>query len=644
VALLILVGFLGGLVTGISPCIIPVVPVIFAAGAVGATPKTARSGRGRAGATRSGRPGGAVEAEPVAGPEELLSVGAGSGVAVVERSAGGGIPPEEPVADPDDGQRPAAGEPAVTPDPEEVRRLRRHPYAVVGGLVLSFSVTTLVGATVLSALGLPLDLLRKLGLVILTLVAVGLIVPTFGDLLERPFARLVGGRQHDQGGGFVLGLSLGLLFVPCAGPVLAAIAAVGASHRIGASAIVLTVAFAVGVAVPLLVFAMAGQRLAGRMKVFRTRAAVIRKVIGVLMLVVALAVWLNLTSGLQKALPGYTDALTNHLEANASATSALRSVRGETGEGALGDCTPASPVLARCGEAPAFAGITQWLNTPGDRPLTLAGLKGRVVLVDFWTYTCINCERTLPHLEAWNRAYAADGLTIVGVHTPEFAFEHVVSNVTEAAGQLGVTYPVAIDDAYATWNAYQNNYWPAEYLIDADGVVRHVDFGEGEYTQTESFIRQLLVAADPSVQLPPRTDVPDATPTEPTTPESYLGAGHPTDLDGQTIEEGQAATYTAPSPVAQDEYAYNGRWEIGDEASTAVSGASIDLQYQAKDVYLVLSGEGSVTVSVNGVRQKVVPVSGEPKLYQLVGTPQSANGLLQVALTPGLSAYDFTFG
>ncbi len=302
----------------------------------------------------------------------------------------------------------------------------------------------------------------------------------------------------------MLGLSLGLVFVPCAGPVLTAIAVVGAKHRFDLSSVLLTAAFALGVAVPLLIFAVLGQRLAERMAAVRTHAATARRVIGAVLVVTALVVGLNLTDGLQRAVPGYTNALQSHIEGNVSARQALGRVTGNVASGDLATCTPASPVLQQCGPAPALAGISHWLNTPGDRPLTLAGLKGRVVLVDFWTYSCINCQRTLPHLEAWNRAYARDGLTIIGVHTPEFAFEHVTSNVAQAARQLGVQYPVAQDNDYATWNAYENNYWPAEYLIDATGTIRHVDFGEGEYGQTESFIRQLLVAAHPGVHLPPR--------------------------------------------------------------------------------------------------------------------------------------------
>ncbi len=543
--------------------------------------------------------------------------------------------------------RPPATVPAVSAPHvhrTEMRR-RRRPFAVVGGLVLSFAVFTLIGSWLLSLLGLPQDLLRWIGLVVLGLVGLGLIVPAVGEWLERPFARLAGGRRQSNAGGFVLGLSLGLVFVPCAGPVLAAIAVVSANHRYDFSSIVLTAAFALGVAVPLLVFAVLGQRLAERMRSVRTRAATARRVIGAVLVVTALVIGLNLTDGLQRAVPGYTNALQSHIESNASATQALGRVTGNVVSGALATCTPESPVLQQCGRAPALAGISHWLNTPGDRPLSLAGLRGRVVLVDFWTYSCINCQRTLPHVEAWNRAYAADGLTVIGVHTPEFAFEHVTSNVAQAASQLGVHYPIAQDNNYTTWNAYKNNYWPAEYLIDASGTIRHVDFGEGQYGQTESFIRRLLVAADPKVHLPPPTDVADLTPNEPTTPESYLGYQHETpNLADETVVEDQMAPYHAPSTVPADEYAYGGNWSIGGEASTAGTGATLQLAFQAKDVYLVLGGSGTVHVSVNGKPTRTVTVAGEPRLYQLVGSPTSEQALLSLAVSPGVQAYDFTFG
>ena len=465
-----------------------------------------------------------------------------------------------------------------------------------------------------------------------------------GDVLEIPFSRIGRGGHHAEGGGFVLGLSLGLVFVPCAGPVLAAITVVSATHRFGVGAFVLTVAFAAGVAVPLLIFAILGQRLTMSMHLVRSKAARVRQLAGVVLVATALVLALNLTDGLQRLVPGYTDALQTHIEGNASARQALAGVTGNRSDASLTSCTAGDPTLQECGTAPAIRGITKWLNTPGGRPLSIAGLRGRVVLVDFWTYSCINCQRSLPHVEAWNRAYAGDGLTVIGVHTPEFAFEHVPSNVAQAARQLGVAYPIAIDDGYATWNAYENQYWPAEYLIDATGRIRHVDFGEGLYGQTESFIRDLLVAANPKVVLPRPTEVADKTPTEQITPESYLGYSHPQNLAGQTVQEDQMSSYQAPGSIPQDEYAYNGQWNIGSEQATAGQGATLDLQFEAQDVYLVLGGTGTVTVAVNGVPTDTVAVGGEPKLYQLVGPGSYQQGLLSLGVSPGVQAYDFTFG
>ena len=609
--LLLIVGFLGGLVTGISPCILPVLPVIFASGAASGldddpaveSPVTSRV------------PGAVAGGDPIVGdPAE------GGGVAVI-------------------GAGSAARARMVA-----VRR-RRRPFAVVAGLVVSFSVTVLVGSWLLSALGLPSGLLRWMGIAVLVLLGIGLLAPQFGDWLERPFARLTAGREVAEGGGFVLGLSLGLVFVPCAGPVLAAIAEVGAQHRVGWSAVLLTASFAVGVAIPLLLFALAGHYLATRMRSVRSHAANIRKVIGAVLLATALVLALNLTDGLQRAVPGYTGTLQTRIEGNGSASRALAGVTGKASGGALANCTPASPTLQQCGPAPQFAGISRWLQTPGDRPLTMAGLKGRVVLVDFWTYSCINCQRSLPHVEGWESAYAKAGLTVIGVHTPEYAFEHDTGNITRAAAELGVHYPIAVDNDYGTWNNFQNNYWPADYLIDANGTVRHVENGEGHYAQTETLIRQLLVAANPNVVLPPRSGVPDRTPQERTTPETYLGYHYSeSNLFSESVTADTMVNYQPAQTLPQDTFAFGGPWNVSSERATAGSGATLALQFQARNVYLVLGGTGTVRVAVDGGATRTVAVGGEPRLYQLVGPGEYRMGALHLSVSSGVEAYSFTFG
>ncbi len=559
---LLVVGFVAGLITGISPCILPVLPVVLVAGATGTAPAT--------------------------------------------------------------------------------RRWRS--VAVVGGLVASFSVITLVGTTVLSAIGLPQDLLRDAGLLVLGLFGIGLLVPAIGEILERPFFRLRGPQPTTARGGLVLGLGLGAVFVPCAGPVLAAISVIGATNHLSFTGLLLTVAFAAGAGVPLLAVALAGDAVIDRVRALRDRARGMRIAGGAVLLVMTLAIGLNLTNGLQQDVTGYTNALQNSVEGGKSVKTQLQNLtKGKTGNVSLTGCTD-SAALENCGPAPDFAGITAWLNTPGGAPLSLPDLRGKVVLIDFWTYSCINCQRTIPHVEAWYKQYSSDGLVVVGVHTPEFAFEHVVSNVQGAAKQLGVTYPIAIDDSDITWNTYENEYWPAEYLVDATGELRHVSFGEGEYGRTETLIRQLLVDAEPGLKLPAPTDLPDQTPTDPTNPETYLGYSRLQYLVGAVPVMDAASVYKFPSFITPEEYALSGTWTIGSEEATAGADARLELDFEAHDVYLVLGGSGTVGVAVNGKTVKTLAVSGIPGLYTLVSGSSQSSGVLLLTVSPGVEAYDFTFG
>jgi cytochrome c biogenesis protein CcdA/thiol-disulfide isomerase/thioredoxin len=526
------------------------------------------------------------------------------------------------------------------------RRRKARPYLVIAGLVLSFALSTLFGSLVLTALGLPQTLLRDAGIAVLALIGVGLVWTRFGDLLERPFARLAGRPVNPDGNGIVLGLGLGLLFVPCAGPVLATIAVIGANHTFSTGALALTAAFAIGCGVPLLVLAVAGDAITRRVAAIRERARGFRVASGVVMLVVAVAIAFNLTDGLQTAVPGYTSALQQSVEGNSEAQGQLRTLNGAGGADTTApgvNCQPGGQTLQDCGPAPALTGVTDWLNSG---PLTLAGLRGKVVLIDFWTYSCINCQRTLPHVESWYSDYHRAGLEIIGVHTPEFAFEHDTGNIRAQAAALGVKYPIAVDDDYATWNAYGNQYWPAEYLIDAGGRIRHVTFGEGDYSGTEQLIRQLLTSASSTVDLPPATEVADTTPAEQQTPETYLGAQYaPLHVSGGTPSGATPRVFQFPPSLAPDTFALAGAWKATDaESLTSGPGAQLELSYQAKDVYLVLGGSGAVTVQVNGKTTQTIAVSGVPKLYTLVDNGPYQRCTLTLAFTPGVDAYDFTFG
>jgi hypothetical protein len=231
----------------------------------------------------------------------------------------------------------------------------------------------------------------------------------------------------------------------------------------------------------------------------------------------------------------------------------------------------------------------------------------------------------------------------VGVSTPEFAFEHVVSNVRSSASNLGIDYPVAIDNNYGTWDAYNNEYWPADYLIDPTGEVRAYTFGEGGYSTMESNIRQLLTA-NGVASLPPRTDVPNKTPTNETTPESYVGYEQAQYEVGTPLVHDKATDYQAPSTVPTNSFALNGTWTDHSQEATAGSGATLDLHFVADNVYLVMGGNGTVGVSFNGRALPSIQVGGVPKLYTLFSGSALQTGKLSLSFSPGVQAYDFTFG
>src|SRR5665213_2050899 len=518
----------------------------------------------------------------------------------------------------------------------------RRPFAFIAGLVASFTVFTLVAASILSALGLPQDLLRNLAIAMLFVLAASLLFPQVAYWLERPLAFMTRRRGGNLGGGFVLGVSLGLVFVPCAGPVLAAITTLSAQHKIGFDTVLLTLAYALGAAGPMLLIALGGQRAARRL---RSQSQNFRRAMGVLLAGAALAIVFNVSQSLQTALGGYTTVIQKHVEETSVAQKHLDSLRGGSSAFAKAQAKAArapNSSLPKLGTAPDFAGISDWLNTPGDRAETLASLRGKVVLVDFWTYSCINCLRTLPHLRAWYAAYHKDGLEIVGVHTPEFAFEHVLGNVRQATHDLHVTWPVALDNGYKTWTAYSNQYWPAEYLIDKSGEVRHVQFGEGDYAGSEQAIRSLLAEAGAS-SIPKPTALSDAAPSGLVTPESYLGTARIARYVGSRINPNVMAQYTFAKVLPQDDLSYAGAWNVGAERIVAGKDARLRLHYHASNVYIVLGGHGTVHAVVDGKPTRTLDVT-EDRLYTVIQGVASSDGVLELRMSPGVNAYAFTFG
>jgi len=519
---------------------------------------------------------------------------------------------------------------------------RRRALVITAGLITGFSFFTLLGTTLLGLLGLPVDFLRWAGVVILAIVGLGMLIPPVGHLLERPFYRLpkVTGQR---GGPFVLGLGLGTLYVPCAGPVLAAITVAGASGHIGVGTVVLTLSFAFGAALPLLIFASAGENIRKRIAAYQSRAQGFRIVGGVVLIALAVALSLNVTSVIQRAVPNYTKGLEDRLSSSNTVQGALAPF--PTAENKLlSRCRPGADALGDCGPAPRLRGTGQWFNTPGGRPLSLADLRGRVVLLDFFAYSCINCQRDQPHLEKWSRTYKASGLTVLGVHSPEFSFERDAGNLAQSLKREGTTYPAVQDNDLATWTAYRNRFWPAKYLIDRTGTVRAIKFGEGDYAQTESLIRELLTA-EGDRSLPDPVSDPDAKLTAERTPELYLADNRPGYVGVPRYIKSAPTEYALAAGVQpRDTYGLAGNWSVTPDGLDAGAGARIRLHFRAKNVFHVLGGEGTVTVTRNGHPDRVIRVSGVPNLHRLVTGSRAVDETLTLTYSAGVAVYTFTFG
>jgi cytochrome c biogenesis protein CcdA/thiol-disulfide isomerase/thioredoxin len=516
---------------------------------------------------------------------------------------------------------------------------KRRPYAIAAGLITTFTAFLLAGAWLWGLLGISAKHQIRIGAILLLVLAVILVVPKAGELAERPFLFLTRRRAGDLGGGFLLGASLGLVFVPCGGPVLATLTANVATNRVGGWIVVIAIAYAIGAALPMLAIARGSQGLMAR---FRRRAQTVRIAGGILMAASALVIYEGWAETLQTNVPGYAGWIQNRIEGSSAAQTRLGRLAGNQQKVFVHTTRLASRLdkvpLKDYGAAPDVHDISAWVNS---RPLSLKSLRGKVVLVDFWTYSCINCLRTLPYLKSWDERYRSRGLVIVGVHTPEFAFEHDLGNVRAAVKRLNVRYPVALDNDYGTWNAYGNNYWPADYLVDQAGHVRDVHFGEGGYSQTDHDIRLLLAAG--AKRLPKDMPESDHTPTELRTPETYLGYSRIGNYAGSPLKTDRTATYSFPPALAPDAFAFAGTWTVQGERIVAGPDARLRLRFEARDVHLVLGGHGTVGVTVNGRHARKVEVDAD-RLYTLDSSKRTRTGLLDLRFTPGVSAYAFTFG
>ena len=515
---------------------------------------------------------------------------------------------------------------------------------------------------------------RVLALALLTAFALTLLSRRLADRLARPFIAL-GNRLTEQnassggslgstgiGRSLVIGVATGLLWAPCAGPILGLVLTGAAISGPNAHTTLLLFGYAAGAAASLAVALLAGRRVFGALQRGLGASEWVRRALGVAVLVAVAAIAFGLDSSLLTRL---SLASTNRIEQSligairpsADAKPAL----GAEGKSALGGL----PVE---GSLPALTGATSWLNSP---PLTREGLRGKVVLIDFWTYSCINCLRSLPYVSGWYQKYKDHGLVVIGVHAPEFAFEKDLGNVRQAVHDLGVAYPVALDNDYAIWRAFDNQYWPAHYFVDAQGRIRGHHFGEGEYPQSEQTLRALLTEAG-FTGLPPAgisTDQLTGVQVAPDdsnmlSPETYVGYARAEHFSSPAgVVPDQANTYTAPDKLELNQWALSGTWTVGEEkaVSSGVPG-SIVFRFHARDLHLVLGPapdgkpvrfrvriDGAEPGSSHGADTDANGngVVREQRLYQLIRQPPGEihrHTFTIEFLDGGVQAYAFTFG
>lgn len=578
---------------------------------------------------------------------------------------------------------------------------------LLAGMALTFAVVATLAAVGGGWVAQANQAGRWIAIVLLAVFGLTLLMPRFAEHLTRPLVaagnRLTGFAQRDgraagPASSLLLGVATGLLWAPCAGPVLGLVLTGAALRGASVGTTLLLVAYAAGAATSLGVALVIGGKVFAAMKRSLGAGEWIRRGIGAALLAGVGAIALGLdtgalaqlstvtTGGLETKLVDRLGGRSNGAPAATAAPGATDNVAGgammaaaadgtQAGEGAMagsammravGATPSALPVE---GTLPSLDGAVQWLNSP---PLTAAGLRGKVVLVDFWTYSCINCLRTLPYTTAWARKYAPYGLVVIGVHAPEFAFERDIGNVKKAVHDLGIDYPVAIDNGYSIWRAFNNEYWPAHYFIDAQGRVRHHHFGEGEYVQSERAIQSLLAEAGHPDALnvplglagaPAKGALAAADSADVRSPETYVGYARAESFasPGGVVRDA-AHRYDAPAQPDLNGWGLAGTWSVGAErAALAAPDGRIVYRFHARDLHLVLGPgangrpvrfrvtlDGTAPGAAHGAdvdAQGYGTVTGQ-RLYQLVRQPGAiADRTFAIEfLDPGVDAYAFTFG
>lgn len=539
----------------------------------------------------------------------------------------------------------------------------KKPLGVTIGIMLSFGLLTLTISYIVKFIPFDPNALRFIAVLIIGFLGITLLIPKFSGILESYVSRLSGklkiNSNNSSGflGGLITGLALGIVWTPCAGPILATIATLAATQSVNLSVILVTTTYILGVGIPLFIFATAGRLLFKKSKALTKYTGRVQQIFGVVLIIAALLIATNYDKILQARLldlfPSYSNFITQ-LESNSAVKKQLDVLKGkESVENVLEE----NKLLNADYYAPDFIGISKWLNP--EKALSIKDLKGKVVLVDFWTYTCINCIRTLPFVTSWYDKYHDKGFVVVGVHTPEFEFEKNTDNVLGAINQYKINYPVAQDNSYVTWNNYNNQYWPAEYLIDANGKVRRTHFGEGEYDEMEKAIQTLLKEKGEKIS----TDLEntkDETPHGSQSPETYIGSNRMQYYYPDGSLPPQEKTFTLSENPVENSFSLGGKWNIMGEYSVTEENSVLVYNFQAEKVFLVMrpgkNTKALVKISIDGksvdstnsgtdVKDGVVIVDKD-RLYNLVDLHgKNETHILKLEfISPGTEVFAFTFG